>query len=264
MTTIFVESGSTDPPLQHELLDASTQAIKNDLEESKNNRTDIATLYTVGGSGNSGPIPQQVLTPTDATGGLSTVPIVESQDVQRFSFYPAATAAVQAGDNNQGSGQFYVMMSPQEVIPVSGNTVPRIIAPRSQDIKQKVEPTRTTRDEKRRATHNEVERRRRDRINTWIMKMAAVIPDCQMDQSKQGTSKGGVLSKALDHIIKLRGDNDRMHETIKEQERILVENQVLRQQVEKLRQENAILQSSLLIGRSDQTVVDQQSIMEAE
>ena len=77
------------------------------------------------------------------------------------------------------------------------------------------------------------------------MKIAAVVPDCQMDQSKQGTSKGGVLSKALDHIVKLRQDNDRLRENIKEQERVLVENQVLRQQVEKLRQENSILQANL-------------------
>ena len=90
-----------------------------------------------------------------------------------------------------------------------------------------------------------VERRRRDKINTWIMKIAAVVPDCQMDQSKQGTSKGGVLSKALDHIVKLRQDNERMRDNMKEQERVLVENQVLRQQVEKLRQENSILQANL-------------------
>jgi len=79
------------------------------------------------------------------------------------------------------------------------------------------------------------------------MKIAAVVPDCQMDQSKQGTSKGGVLSKALDHIVKLRQDNDRLRENSKEQERVLVENQVLRQQVEKLRQENSILQNNLSV-----------------
>lgn len=90
-----------------------------------------------------------------------------------------------------------------------------------------------------------VERRRRDKINTWIMKIAAVVPDCQMDQSKQGTSKGGVLSKALDHIVKLRQENERMRENMKEQERVLVENQVLRQQVEKLRQESSNLQAHL-------------------
>lgn len=96
------------------------------------------------------------------------------------------------------------------------------------------------------------------------MKIAAVIPDCQMDQSKQGTSKGGVLSKALDHIIKLRTENDRMHETIKEQERILVENQVLRQQVEKLRQENAILQANLQLRQTEHLHVEQQKAMEGD
>jgi len=234
-----------------------------------------ATLYTVGG--NATQQISQVITPSE-TSSLNTV-TVDSQDASRFAYYP-----VQANESNPGANQFYVMMSPQDVIPVTGNNAPRIIAPRSQNITQlgdgtfavetsdegvpvqfrKVETTRTLRDERRRATHNEVERRRRDKINTWIMKIAAVIPDCQMDQSKQGTSKGGVLSKALDHIIKLRSDNDRMHETIKEQERILVENQVLRQQVEKLRQENAILTANLQLRQSEHLHVEQQKAMEAE
>lgn len=42
------------------------------------------------------------------------------------------------------------------------------------------------RDERRRATHNEVERRRRDKINTWISKLGKLIPDCNEDSSKQG------------------------------------------------------------------------------
>jgi upstream stimulatory factor len=42
------------------------------------------------------------------------------------------------------------------------------------------------RDERRRATHNEVERRRRDKINNWIMKLGKIIPDCGPDQAKQG------------------------------------------------------------------------------
>lgn len=239
------------------------------------NVSSAATLYTVGGG--AGQI-SQVITPSDGT-NLNTV-TVDSQDASRYAaYYP-----VQSNDSNQGASQFYVMMSPQDVIPVTGNNAPRIIAPRSQSLTQlgdgtftvetsdegvpvqfrKVETTRTLRDERRRATHNEVERRRRDKINTWIMKIAAVIPDCQMDQSKQGTSKGGVLSKALDHIIKLRGENDRMHETIKEQERILVENQVLRQQVEKLRQENAILQANLQLRQAEHIHVEQQKTMEAE
>lgn len=42
------------------------------------------------------------------------------------------------------------------------------------------------RDERRRATHNEVERRRRDKINTWIMKLAKLVPQCSGDHSKYG------------------------------------------------------------------------------
>jgi len=203
--------------------------------------TSSGTLYAVGGGGQL----QQVIAPGDSTIGTVSVD-GGSQDGTRYTYYPT----VQATDGNQ-TGQFYVMMSPQEVIPVTGNNAPRIIAPRSQSLATKVETSRSTRDERRRATHNEVERRRRDKINTWIMKIAAVVPDCQMDQSKQGTSKGGVLSKALDHIVKLRQENERLRENIKEQERVLVENQVLRQQVEKLRQENSILQANLHLRQSE-------------
>jgi len=200
------------------------------------NSSNSGGLYAVGGGGQI----QQVISPGDSAIGTVGVDSA-SQDGARYTYYPA----VQTNENNQG-GQFYVMMSPQEVIPVTGgNSAPRIIAPRAQTLSTKSESSRSTRDERRRATHNEVERRRRDKINTWIMKIAAVVPDCQMDQSKQGTSKGGVLSKALDHIVKLRQENDRMRENMKEQERVLVENQVLRQQVEKLRQENSILQANL-------------------
>jgi len=220
----------------------------------------VNVTYTVGSSGQI----HQVIQPNE---GVTTVLESTQQDASRYTYYPG----VQAADSGAQAGQFYVMMSPQDVIPVAGANPPRIIAPRSQQLTslgdgtftvegaedtlsvefRKVETTRSSRDERRRATHNEVERRRRDKINTWIMKLAAVVPDCQLDQTKQGTSKGGVLSKALDFIVKLRGQNERMSETIKEQERILVENQVLRQQVEKLRQENAILQANLQLHQSE-------------
>ena len=38
----------------------------------------------------------------------------------------------------------------------------------------------------RRQQHNEVERRRRDKINTWINKISRVVPDCSDDHTKQG------------------------------------------------------------------------------
>ena len=269
----------------------SHQHHQQQQQQQQNSNTNVhanasgsaTTLYAVGGAGSTG---SQIISSGEG-GGLGAV-AVDSEHTQGYSYYQNPTS----GDASHAGSQFYVMMSPEDAViagatgaagTTSGTTsgaTPRLIALRSPNITQLEDGTyalesgengevrrggdmmdstthghphtRTTRDERRRATHNEVERRRRDKINTWIMKIAAVIPDCQMDQSKQGTSKGGVLSKALDHIIKLRTENDRMHETIKEQERILVENQVLRQQVEKLRQDNAILQTSLQLRNPEQ------------
>lgn len=56
------------------------------------------------------------------------------------------------------------------------------------------------RDDKRRATHNEVERRRRDKINSWITKLAAMVPNSGLPDT---ASKGGILAKACDHISEL-------------------------------------------------------------
>ncbi len=49
------------------------------------------------------------------------------------------------------SGQFYVMMSPQDVL----QGTQRTIAPRAHTLSPRMEGTRTGRDERRRATHNE-------------------------------------------------------------------------------------------------------------
>lgn len=52
--------------------------------------------------------------------------------------------------------------------------------------------TGTTREEKRRVTHNEVERRRRDKINNWICRLAKIIPDCPDAHPKSAQVKGVV------------------------------------------------------------------------
>ncbi|NWI09928.1 USF1 factor, partial [Dromaius novaehollandiae] len=80
-------------------------------------------------------------------------------------------------------GQFFVMMSPQEVLQGGAQ---RSIAPRTHPYSPKSEAPRTTRDEKRRAQHNEVERRRRDKINNWIVQLSKIIPDCSMENTKSG------------------------------------------------------------------------------
>lgn len=73
-------------------------------------------------------------------------------------------------------------------------------------------PSVKKRDERRRATHNEVERRRRDKINHWIMKLGSIIPvdglpggesDRPNIAHHDGQSKGGILSKACEYVTTL-------------------------------------------------------------
>ncbi|XP_029360858.1 upstream stimulatory factor 2 isoform X2 [Echeneis naucrates] len=181
----------------------------------------------------------------------------------RFAYFPAtavsdATVSVQAATDptlTQAGGQFYVMMTPPDVIQTGTQ---RTIAPRTQSypadenellqhdgLNWKMDGSRTPRDERRRAQHNEVERRRRDKINNWIVTLSKIIPDCSMDSTKTGASKGGILSKACDYIRELRQNNQRLQESLKEVERIQVDNELCRQQIEELKNENALLRAQL-------------------
>ncbi|XP_054903238.1 upstream stimulatory factor 2 isoform X2 [Poeciliopsis prolifica] len=168
----------------------------------------------------------------------------------RFAYFPATavsdgTVSVQAAADptlTQAGGQFYVMMTPPDVIQTGS---PRTIAPRTQPYPAKMDGPRTPRDERRRAQHNEVERRRRDKINNWIVTLSKMIPDCTMDSTKTGASKGGILSKACDYIRDLRQSNQRLQESLKEVERIQVDNELCRQQIEELKNENALLRAQL-------------------
>jgi upstream stimulatory factor len=58
-------------------------------------------------------------------------------------------------------------------------------------------------------------------------------------------SKGGILSKACEYIQELRTANANMGETLRETERLSVDNELLRQQVEELKQENLLLRQHL-------------------
>ncbi|XP_045572817.1 upstream stimulatory factor 1 isoform X8 [Salmo salar] len=136
------------------------------------------------------------------------------------------------------TGQLYVMMSPQDVL---GGTN-----------QSKSEPPRTSRDDKRRAQHNEVERRRRDKINNWIVQLSKTIPDCTLDATKNGPgefpgtqSKGGILSKACDYIQELRQSNARLGEDLENLERLRMDNQLLRQEVDDWKTKNQMMRSQL-------------------
>ncbi|KAG8146615.1 putative Upstream stimulatory factor 1 protein [Naja naja] len=180
---------------------------------------------------------------TEGSGAISGYPATQSMTQTHYTYYPATvadtstsagagTTAVVTTQNSDallgqatptGTGQFFVMMSPQEVLQ-SGTQ--RSIAPRTHPYSPKSEAPRTTRDEKRRAQHNEVERRRRDKINNWI-------------------SKGGILSKACDYIQELRQNNLRLSEELQGLDQLQLDNGVLRQQVEDLKNKNLILRAQL-------------------
>lgn len=194
-------------------------------------------------------VAQAVIQNPFSNGGSPATDAVSGE--ARFAYFPASTVndaaaavSVQTTDPSlaQTGGQFYVMMTPQEVLQPGTQ---RTIAPRTHPYSPKMDGNRTPRDERRRAQHNEVERRRRDKINNWIVQLSKIIPDCNTDNSKTGASKGGILSKACDYIRELRQSNQRMQETYKEAERLQMDNELLRQQIEEMKNENALLRAQL-------------------
>lgn len=90
-----------------------------------------------------------------------------------------------------------------------------------------------------------VERRRRDKINNWIVALSKIIPDCSIDGTKTGASKGGILSKACDYIGELKQHNQRLQESLRAVERVQMDNELLRQQLEELKSENGLLRAQL-------------------
>ncbi|XP_006032783.1 upstream stimulatory factor 1 isoform X5 [Alligator sinensis] len=179
-------------------------------------------------------------TSTSAGAGMTATAVVTTQNSEALLGQATPT----------GTGQFFVMMSPQEVLQSGAQ---RSIAPRTHPYSPKSETPRTTRDEKRRAQHNEVERRRRDKINNWIVQLSKIIPDCSMENTKSGQppvslssqSKGGILSKACDYIQELRQSNHRLSEELQGLDQLQMDNEVLRQQVEDLKNKNLILRAQL-------------------
>jgi len=151
------------------------------------------------------------------------------------------------------NGQFYVIGNPTDVLGTSRTLAPRynnittatsahaVTAASSEYAGATVAP----REERRRATHNEVERRRRDTINTWIEKLGKLIPDLNDPgsvPSKASHSKGGILARACDYVQEAKRDLDDVAEKA---EATALENERLRMEVDALRAENAALRQTL-------------------
>ncbi|CAG0917234.1 unnamed protein product [Notodromas monacha] len=88
-------------------------------------------------------------------------------------------------------GQLYALLPAMETVPE------KVMVPRPKIFVSEEGNRLSQCDDKRRATHNEVERRRRDKINTLIMKLAKIIPDCP-------TSKSDILCRACDYVSDLQ------------------------------------------------------------
>ncbi|KAG7278047.1 hypothetical protein CRUP_010981 [Coryphaenoides rupestris] len=168
----------------------------------------------------------------------ATQSVTQSEGVEgdgtetQYTYYPATIAdatagtmvtTVQASDTLLGqttpAGQLYVMMSPQEVLTGANQ---RTLAPRTQPYIA-----------------------RRDKINNWIVQLSKTIPDCNVDYTKTGQSKGGILSKACDYIKELRQSNLKLGEDIGTLDRLKIDNQLLRQEVEDWKSKNQILRNLL-------------------
>ncbi|CAH0726913.1 unnamed protein product, partial [Brenthis ino] len=142
------------------------------------------------------------------------------------------------------SGEFYVISNPVQVF---GATAAQKKVIRRQPIQTKA-VTAKKRDDKRRATHNEVERRRRDKINSWIMKLAALVPNSGLPDT---ASKGGILAKACDHITELTERQRKLEKLEGDNDKLVLEVLRLNQQLSELQKEN----DSLRIQIADNCIV---------
>ncbi|KAK0087864.1 hypothetical protein PV325_013853 [Microctonus aethiopoides] len=159
------------------------------------------------------------------------------------------------------NGQFYVIGNANDVFTTSQSS--RSLAPRTATLQienpRNSTPVLKKRDDRRRATHNEVERRRRDKINNWIAKLGKIIPECNTSASNNGSgssgegkanyetqSKGGILAKACEYITELRSANQGLGQCLRDNEKLRQEVTALKQMVTQLKRENAQLRSGVV------------------
>ncbi|XP_053608484.1 upstream stimulatory factor 2 isoform X1 [Plodia interpunctella] len=133
--------------------------------------------------------------------------------------------------------EYYVISNPVEVF---GTNSPKK-AIKKEPLQAKA-VTAKKRDDKRRATHNEVERRRRDKINSWITKLAALVPNSGLADT---VSKGGILAKACDHITELTERQKRLDKLEVENEKLVLEILRLNQELAEVRKENSSMRNQL-------------------
>ncbi|XP_029680716.1 upstream stimulatory factor-like isoform X1 [Formica exsecta] len=142
------------------------------------------------------------------------------------------------------NGQFYVLSNGNDVVTSESA---RAATPRVTKLQiegsQNIITNVKKRDERRRVTHNEVERRRRDKINNWISKLGKLLADCDQNVNKEGDakanfepqSKGGILARACEYITELREAQEKLSQSMDENAQLIEEAKTLRQVKEDIR-----------------------------
>jgi len=172
--------------------------------------------------------------------------VIELPQIVTGNFNGGSSQPATLISNPLNTGQFYIVGSATEMM---GGGSQRTIAPRGGNLPASRDPLATRasggqvepRDDRRRVSHNEVERRRRDKINNWILKLGKIMPSdsTQNDTGKTSQqSKGGILAKACDYITDMRTANQRLAEALRQSEhhveQLEAENAALRKELEQL------------------------------
>ncbi|XP_078392520.1 upstream stimulatory factor 2-like, partial [Cetorhinus maximus] len=144
------------------------QVSDNQLDGQSDGSGAVSVVSSTAFTGGQQAVAQAVIQNPFSNGGSPSTDTVGGET--RFAYFPAsavgeATTAVVSAQADpslaQGGGQFYVMMTPQDVLQTGAQ---RTIAPRTHPYSPKEDPDlsnmkidgpRTPRDERRRAQHNE-------------------------------------------------------------------------------------------------------------
>nr|CAI5828854.1 unnamed protein product [Callosobruchus analis] len=225
------EDGNVDHLSPQTLLETSEQEVQYTVRPQEGNMITYRVVH-VDDSTVEAAVPQIVTTGTTGYSTASTVPQVLTSNI---------------------NGQLYVIGNAAEVFGTQTGT--RAIAPRSSiadsiiDSNNSIVTSLKKRDDRRRATHNEVERRRRDKINNWITKLATIIPESPNEIKGSGhydgQSKGGILAKACDYITDLKHIHEKYEILLKEHKDALERLEYEHQKNLELEKDNKLLKSLL-------------------
>ncbi|KAH8338120.1 hypothetical protein KR059_009252 [Drosophila kikkawai] len=173
---------------------------------------------------------------------------------------PAAAAAGAGAGATSTTSVLYGQTQTQRSVPEVAPTTPT----------SKLEAYKK-RDDKRRATHNEVERRRRDKINSWIFKLKEMLPSLSSGEASPSPStstststsssaksnlnlnpnpnpspsgrtppndsKSQILIKACEYIKSMQGEIDTLRDCLREADGLRASNQALREELDRLKRQ---------------------------